>query len=101
MTGERFFLDTFFVQALLNARDEHHQRALRFLPRLQSAATVWVTEAVLVEVGNALSSTNRPGAAEFVRQCYRTPNIHVVTVDTKLLNRALDLYTSRLDKAWG
>jgi len=60
-----------------------------------------VTEAVLIEVGNALSAFNRAGAVQFIQQCYYTPNIHVVSVDTALLNRAVQLYDARSDKAWG
>ena len=99
--AERLFLDTFFVQALLNRRDRYHKHAQQLLPRVQAAAEVFVTEAVLVEVGNALSSLDRPGAVAFIRQCYRTPNIRVVTVDTLLLERAIELYHARPDKNWG
>lgn len=59
MNGERLLLDTVFVQALLNRRDEYHAQAEAILPRVRAAAEVWVTEAVLVEVGNALSALNR------------------------------------------
>ena len=98
--NERFLLDTVFIQALLNKRDSHHHRALAFLPRVREAAEVWITEAVLVEVGNALSAINRLLAAEFILQCYQTPNMQVVSVDTALLMDALDLYRSRQDKQW-
>ena len=53
--GARLFLDTSYVQALLNPRDSHHRRALSLLPRVKAASEVVVTEAVLIEVGNALS----------------------------------------------
>lgn len=101
MTGERIFLDTVFIQALLNVRDQYHLKAKTLLPRVQSAVEVWVTEAVLIEVGNALSAFNRTAAIRFIQQCYQTQNMCVVSVDTQLLNRALQLYQSRLDKAWG
>lgn len=84
---ERLFLDTVFVQALLNRRDQYHARAREFVPRLRAAAVVWVTEAILVEVGNALGTLNRAGAVAFIEECYRTPNIRVVAVDTALLSR--------------
>jgi predicted nucleic acid-binding protein len=101
MSDDRYLLDTVFIQALLNKRDQYHDRAVTFLPRVREAAEVWITEAVLLEVGNALSAFNRSGAAGFIRQCYRTPNMRVVTVDTALLFRAIELYSSRPDKAWG
>ncbi len=60
-----------------------------------------MTEAVLVEIGNALSTINRAGAANFIRSCYETPNMRVAIVDTDLLKRAVELYAARLDKGWG
>ena len=62
---------------------------------------MWITEAVLIEIGNALSAINRTGAVEFIRGCYRTRNIRVVPVDTDLLKRATELYAARHDKDWG
>lgn len=101
MSGERLLLDTVFVQALLNRRDQYHDRAMAMLPRVRDAAEVWVTEAVLIEVGNALSTYNRAAAVQFIEQCYHTANMHVVNVDTPLLLGALELYHTRLDKSWG
>lgn len=71
------------------------------LPRVRIATEVWVTEAVLTEVGNALSAVNRTVAVQFIQQCYRTANMRIVSVDTPLLNRALQLYQARSDKTWG
>ncbi len=101
MNSERFLLDTVFIQALLNQRDDLHEKAKAFLPRLQSAQEVWVTEAVLIEVGNALSVLDRGGAARLIEQCYKTRNMRVVSVDTGLLARAVELYRNRPDKTWG
>lgn len=101
MNDERLFLDTVFIQALLNKRDQYHAQAKAFLPRVRAAKEVWLTEAVLVEVGNALAAVNRQGAVQFIQQCYSTANLRVVTVDTLLLTRALQLYNERPDKTWG
>lgn len=101
MSGERIFLDTACVQALLNRDDQYYARALPFAPLLRTATEVWITEAVLIEIGDALSAMNRSGAAEFIQHCYQTPNIMVVSVDTVLLGRALRLYEARNDKQWG
>jgi hypothetical protein len=68
VSGDRLFLDTVFIQALLNKGDQYHLLAKAFLPRVRVASMVWVTEAVLVEVGNALSAINRPGAVQFIQQ---------------------------------
>lgn len=101
MSGRRLLLDTAFVQALFNRADQYHERAAMWLPHARAATELWITEAVLVEIGNALSATNRPAAVAFAREAYRTPNTRVVTVDTDLLGRALELYAARPDKKWG
>ena len=101
MNLERFFLDTAYVQALVNPRDRYHDVAQSLFPRVRVASEVWVTEAVLVEIGNALARTRRKEAAAFIHRCYATANIIVVPVDTVLLRRALDLYHNRPDKDWG
>lgn len=101
MADRRVLLDTVFVQALLNQRDQYHGRARSLLPQVREAQEVWVTEAVLVEVANALAAYNREAAVRFIQQCYRTPNIRVVTVDRSLLEEALALYAVRQDKRWG
>ena len=99
--SERLFLDTAFIQALLNHRDQYHTQAKEMLPRVRAANEVWVTEAVLVEVGNALSNSNRMAAAQFIRQCYRTENMRVVDITSSLFAKALSLYAARSDKTWG
>lgn len=101
MTRERLFLDTAFIQALLNPRDNYHEQAKKLFPCVRTPSEVWITEAILREVGNALSYLNRKSAVQFIQQCYRTQNIKVVSVDTTLLMQALALYQSRPDKTWG
>lgn len=101
MINERFFIDTVFIQALLNSYDQYHTKAKAFLPRLRKASEVWITEAILVEVCNAFSAINRIVPIQFVEYCYSTDNIQVVTIDTPLLMRAITLYKNRSDKMWG
>jgi len=101
MSNERLFLNTAFIQALLNPRDDYHNQAKQLFPRIRAASEVWITEAIFAEVGNALSAFNRNGAVQFIQQCYRTDNIKIVSVDTELLMQALALYQSRPDKTWG
>ncbi len=101
MKSARLFLDTAFVQALLNRNDQYHRIAKSCLTELRTAKEVWTTEAILIEIGNALSATHRAAAVRFINQCYATPNTHVVSVDTRLLKRALGLYKERADKEWG
>ncbi|MEL7313650.1 MAG: PIN domain-containing protein [Cyanobacteria bacterium J06559_3] len=71
------------------------------LPQVEAAAEAWITEAILIEVGNGLSATNRKGASAFIESCYQTTNIRVVAMNTALLREGLALYRARADKAWG
>lgn len=99
--SERIFLDTAFVQALLNRRDQYHVQARMLLPRIRMAQEVWLTEAIIVEIGNALAATNRAASSQFIRQCYLTANMRIKPVTSDLLERALTFYELRNDKAWG
>jgi hypothetical protein len=101
MKENRFFLDTAYVLALLNPKDIYHKQAKAMLHSIHSAHEVWLTEAVLIEIANALASSNRSAAVAFINSCYFTPNVRVVSVDSKLLKRAMDLYENRGDKEWG
>jgi len=97
----RFFFDTAYVLALLNPNDAYHQQAKALFPSVRIAQEVWITEAVLVEIGNALARSNRSAAVAFINSCYATRNVKVVSVDSALLRRAIDFYHSRKDKEWG
>jgi predicted nucleic acid-binding protein len=48
MKSDRLFLDTAFFQALLNPRDDFHDRAKNLFPQIRSANKVWITEAVVI-----------------------------------------------------
>jgi len=99
MIRERLLIDTVFVQGLINRRDQHHALVRSFVSRME-VAEVWITEAILMEIANALSAIDRQGAADFIRGCYNTPNMNVVAVDSPLFMRGLDLYEDRPDKEW-
>ncbi len=101
INSTRFFLDTAYVLALLNSHDAYHKRAKELLPQLRKAHKVWVTEAVLVEVGNALARSNRSAAVAFINSCYVTANVKVISVDKVLFRRAVKFYYAHKDKEWG
>lgn len=102
MSGERFLLDSTFIAGLINSRDQLHLKAKAFLPLVETAAEVVITEAVLIEVGNLLHSVqHRQKAAEFIAACYGTTNVTIVSVDTELLRKAVDFYRLHEDKDWG
>jgi len=101
MNKTKLFLDTVFIQAILNPHDQYHQIAMHFLPYIKNATAVWVTEAIFMEVGNAFSCYNRPKVSAFIKQCYQTDNLSVVNITPTLFQKSLKLYESRSDKNWG
>jgi predicted nucleic acid-binding protein len=94
------FVDTGYILALVNTADKYH-------PRARATASVITppfvtTEAVLIEIGNALSGLRwRKLAVDTLNALRTDPNIRIVTVDSEVFEQALTLYTARLDKEWG
>jgi predicted nucleic acid-binding protein len=101
MNPDRLFLDTVFIQAILNPHDQYHTPAMKLLPRVKNAQEVWITEAIFMEVGNALSTYNHRKVSAFIQQCYQTNNMSVVNITPQLFQQGLNLYQSRQDKTWG
>ena len=97
----RFFVDTAYALALLDPRDAYHKRARELLPQLRNAHEVWITEAILIEIGNSLACANRIAAVSFINSCYVTANVKVVSIDKELLRRSIEFYHLHDDKEWG
>ena len=93
------FADTFYFIALLEERDQYHQRVRAYAASL--LAPVVTTRWVLVETANALSSSsNRVAVGVFLKATETSPRIRLVGSSDELYARGLDLYCRRPDKAW-
>jgi uncharacterized protein len=94
------FIDTSYILALVNTADEYHSLARAASQGVQSPFIT--TEAVLIEIGNALSRQRwRTLGLATINDLHTDPDIEVLPVDTDLFERALRLYGQRLDKEWG
>jgi len=94
------FVDTSYILALVNTADVHHVRAAAASRQVEPPFLT--TEAVLTEIGNALSRARwRALGYATVQDLRADPNIEVVPVDAALFERALTLYGERMDKEWG
>ena len=94
-------MDTSYVLALLNQNDKYHERAKALLPSTRLANEVCITEAIVIEIGNSLSRSNRSIAIDFIESLYATPNVNILPVNNSLLRGGIDLYRKRNDKEWG
>lgn len=93
------FADTFYYLALLNSRDAQHEAARRLTADL--GAKVTTSDWILTELADALAgSRKRASFADLVRDLRSDPDIEVVPCTRSTLDRAIDLYHARSDKAW-
>lgn len=102
-TANEVFLDTAYAIALSSERDDYHPAAVRLAKVLRSEHVRLVTtQAVLLEIGNALSKERyRAGAIRLLVALETDPNIEVVPLTHDLYTRAFRLFRERLDKEWG
>jgi len=96
-----FFLDTVFIVGLLNRRDPWHETAASLLPIIEKTPHTITTDAVLMETGNALSAVNRSLASTFIRSCYSTRTMGIISITPELFQQGLALYQQHHDKTWG
>jgi uncharacterized protein len=94
------FLDTQFVVALVNERDEHHASARRLVPLFDKCHLV-TTGGVILEIGNSLARSHRQEAARIIDELMYRPDCTVLWIDETLLRQSLDLYEEHTDKSWG
>ena len=93
-------IDTAFVLALINRRDQHHLSAL-FLSKQFDGYPLLVTDAVFLEIGNALVHDYKKESIKIIEQFFDSEEIEIVHLTPKLFNQAFELYKNYEDKAWG
>ena len=94
------FVDTSFVIAVVNRRDQHHAEAVG-LADLYDGEPLVTTEAVLLEIGNALAKRYRAEAVATIEDFLESAEVTVVRIDMGLFERGFDLYKTHMDKTWG
>lgn len=97
------FVDASFAIALVNSNDQLHDVALESARRIQSSGVRLVTtQAVLLEIGNALAKRRfRDHAVQLLASLQADPNVEIVPLTTVLFDGAVALFRDRQDKEWG
>ncbi|NMG60602.1 PIN domain-containing protein [Geitlerinema sp. P-1104] len=97
------FLDTSFAIALSSVTDKNHARAVEIANQIESNSTRLVTtQAILLEIGNALSKQRyRAAAIQLLESLETDPSVEVVLLTDSLYRLAFNLFKQRGDKEWG
>ncbi len=99
---KQVFADTGYWIALLNPRDELHQKAQELSKKIGSLY-IFTSEMVLAEVLNDFSKRGdffRQAAIELIESLYSHPNVTVVKQSSSQFQEGLLLYKQRQDKEW-
>lgn len=102
MTNE-LFLDTSFSIGLVSPRDQIHEKAVSRSEKIENLKIpVVTTQAILLEIGNALSkSAFRQVGIGLLENLANDPDTTIVFLTDEIYNKAFELFRSRPDKEWG
>jgi predicted nucleic acid-binding protein len=97
---KRIFADTSYWIALVNPRDQLHEKAISVTKQLASV-TVLTTEMVLVELLNSFSdSPFRAAVGGMVAKLRQGQNLRIVPQTPAQFESALRRYQRAADKSW-
>lgn len=94
------FVDTSFIIALVNVRDQYHQQALSIADEYDGQLLV-ITDAVILEISNALSRRYKSEAIQIIEDFFESENVKIIRLTPELFDRGFDLYKNRRDQTWG
>jgi len=97
------FLDTSFAIALSSVTDQNHLRAAELAQQLEAEETLLVTtQAMLLEIGNALSKQRyRAAAIQLLESLEADPKVEIAPLTERLYGLGFKLFGEREDKEWG
>jgi len=99
---EKVFVDTAAFIGILVEKDENHKSAIEVISDLRAnKARLFLTEAVLFELANALSAIEfRARAISFIDTLRKLSSFEIVPTNAEFFENALSLYRERPDKEW-
>ncbi|NEO53860.1 MAG: type II toxin-antitoxin system VapC family toxin [Okeania sp. SIO3B5] len=98
--SNKTFVDTSFVIALINKRDQYHQQARELADRFDGYPLL-STDAILLEIGNALARNYKDEAIEIIEHFLSSQEIEIVRLTPQLFDKGFALYKSYQDQSWG
>ena len=103
MANSALFLDTAYIYALFNTRDQWHGKAAEGERKIAAENLPLVTtQFVLTEIANGLSSLKfRRSAVSIIYALQKSAFVKIIPASSELFTKALKLYEQRPDKSWG
>jgi hypothetical protein len=100
--SDRFFLDTGYVIARFNRRDQYHGKARQLAAVVSAGQELWTTDAVLMEIAAAFSDPGHRAIAISVWDEFHGGNARCRTCEASgaRMEQAIELFRARGDKAW-
>ncbi|MGH9907663.1 MAG: type II toxin-antitoxin system VapC family toxin, partial [Pyrinomonadaceae bacterium] len=97
------FLDTAYVNALINTRDQWHERAVWWERKLAAERRrLLTTQFILIEIGDGLATVKyRAEAGAIIKHLTSSSFVEVIPATSQLFTDGFNLYRQRQDKAWG
>jgi uncharacterized protein len=96
----RIFVDTSFALALINERDQYHDQAENLSHRFENSPLI-TTDAVLLEIGNAMAKDFREEAVAVIKVLRGSERVEVIETGERLFEKGLEVYEKYSDKTWG
>ncbi len=100
MPVSQTFVDTSFIVALINQRDQYHTQAINAVEQYDGRPLI-VTDVILLEIANALARRYKSEAIQVIEELLSSEEVEVVPLTSELFSQAFELYKSRQDKTWG
>lgn len=94
------FIDTNFITTLVNERDELHAKALELSERFEGQKFL-LTDAVLLESGNALAKRYRTEVIDIIDHFQSSADVEIVRLDPEIFEVGFNLFKQHKDKTWG
>ena len=98
--SNKVFIDTQFVIALINQRDENHKQASELAEKYENQPLL-TTDGVLLEIGNALARNFKDQAVEAIDDFLTSNDVEIIHLTPQLFDQGFSLYKKHKDKTWG
>ncbi len=98
--SSRIFVDTLFVIPQINQRDQYHEKASQLADQFDGYPLL-VTDAALLEIGNALAHNFKREAIAIIEHFITSEEVKIVNLTPELFNQAFAEYKKYQDKEWG